>query len=310
MALKKTQKHHHNKHVPVLLDWVVQLLNPQPDESYLDLTAGYGGHATAILERTDAPHKMILVDRDDAAITALEPLRSRGVTVVRSDFVSYLRKLAASSMRFDCIIFDLGVSSPHLDSSERGFSFMQDGPLDMRMDRRQELTAERVVNLWSERDLYHALKEYGEERYAKQIAHAIAMKRPLHSTLQLAETVSQAVGGRKGRIHPATKTFQALRIVVNNELRQIELGLIMALELLNPGGRLAVISFHSLEDRIVKQTLVRVADPFDYEAKYRLLTKRPVRGAIHDVHNPRARSAMLRAVVKINNTRKGQTHAN
>lgn len=284
-------------HVPVLTGAVLQYLDPQTGESYLDLTAGYGGHAGLVLQRTDAPAKATLVDRDNFAIAALEPFEQRGATLVHADFYTASRQLLTAGNRYDLILADLGISSPHIDNASRGFAFAQDGPLDMRMDQRQELTAETIVNTYSADDLRHIIREYGEEPRANTIAHAITENRPVHTTQELAHII-RSVLPKGGKIHPATRTFQALRIAVNDELELLRSSLPLWLQLLAPGGRIAVISFHSLEDRLVKQVLAEASGD-RYDAELRLLTKRPITADRQEiVFNPRARSAKLRAAVK------------
>jgi 16S rRNA (cytosine1402-N4)-methyltransferase len=286
-----------NHHVPVLLDAVLQYLNPEGSESYLDLTAGYGGHAKAVLERTQAPQQAVLVDRDSNAITALQPLADKGATLIHSDFLTASKQLAEQGKRFDMILADLGLSSPHLDNASRGFAFAQSGPLDMRMDQGQALDAYTVVNTYKADKLERIIKQYGEEPRARRIAEAIVANRPIKTTDQLAELI-KSVMPKGSKTHPATKTFQAIRIAVNDELELLRASLPIWLELLNPGGRLGIISFHSLEDRMVKQALKEVAgDRYDAEAK--LLTKTPIMADAEEiVFNPRARSAKFRAAVK------------
>lgn len=285
-------------HVPVLLDEVLQYLAPKQGESYLDLTAGYGGHAAAVLERTGAPEHTVLVDRDSFAIAELTRRFGDGVRLLHEDFAAATERLTHEERRFDMILADLGVSSPHLNDARRGFSLAQDGPLDMRMDDRQELTAERIVNTYPAEQLEHILREYGEEPKARHIASMIVEARPLRSTAELAAIAAKAWPGHS-RVHPATRTFQAFRIAVNDELSQIEKSIPQWINLLTPGGRIAIMSFQSLEDRIVKQLLAGVAGN-TYDAEIRLLTKRPITAGDHEsVHNPRARSAKLRAAVKI-----------
>lgn len=293
-----TNKHQNKQHVPVLLDEVLQYLQPKAGESYLDLTAGYGGHAGAILERTGSLTNATLVDRDANAIRTLqERYGASGVDMMQSDFMTATRALAADGRRFDIILADLGVSSPHLNEGSRGFSTRFNGPLDMRMDQSQALTAAVIVNTYDEAQLVDILKRYGEEPKARQIAAAIVAARPLETTDQLAAIAAKAWPGRS-RAHPATRTFQALRIAVNDELGQLEQSLPLWIELLNPGGRIAIISFHSLEDRLVKQAL-QAAGGDRYDAEIRLLTRRPVTASPQElVFNPRARSAKLRAAVK------------
>ena len=293
-------KEHPPLHVPVLLNDVVRLLNPKDGESYLDLTAGYGGHARAIVERTHDYRGMTLVDRDEFAQANLAAFVGKGAELIHADFVSAARRLIAIGKRFDMILIDLGVSSPQLDRAERGFSFSHRGPLDMRMDRRQALTAEQVVNTYSQSELERIIRDYGEERLniARRYAAAIIKARPLATTEDLASAILRAHVGRRQRTHPATRTFQAIRIFVNDELEQVRAIMPLLPELLSQGGRVGVISFHSLEDRIVKQYFAEQAKN-GYEAELRIITKHPVDGAIRDVHNPRSRSAKLRVAVKI-----------
>ena len=199
---------------------------------------------------------------------------------------------------FDMILADLGVSSPHLDIASRGFSFSQEGPLDMRMDQSQELTADFIVNNYSEARLTELIKRYGEDPKARQIARSIVQNRPIHTTQELATNIAKIWPGHS-RVHPATRTFQALRIAVNDELEQLRLSLPVWIDLLAPNGRLAVISFHSLEDRLVKQIFQELGGD-RYDAILEVLTKRPVSGDTNEiVFNPRARSAKLRAAVKL-----------
>ena len=292
-------KEHPPLHVPVLLDDVVRLLNPKEGESYLDLTAGYGGHASAIVERTQNYREMTLVDRDDFARANLAAFVGRGAEFIHADFVSAARQLIAVGKRFDMILIDLGVSSPQLDRAERGFSFSHNGPLDMRMDQRQALTAADVANTFTQQQLEQIICEYGEERpaVARRYAAAIVKARPLATTEDLASAVLKAYVGRRQRTHPATRTFQAIRIFVNDELEQVRTIMPLLPELLRQGGRVGVISFHSLEDRIVKRYFAE-QNRSGYEAELRTITKHPVDGAVEDVHNPRSRSAKLRVAVK------------
>jgi 16S rRNA (cytosine1402-N4)-methyltransferase len=286
-------------HIPVLVEQVLEILAPQPGESYLDLTAGYGGHARAVLAKTGEYLHSTLVDRDLFAVQHLNSFKQKGVRIMHADFASASHTLAKERAQFDMVLVDLGVSSPQLDNAERGFSFRAEAPLDMRMDQAQELTAEHLVNRLSERELYILIRDYGEEPWgvAKRYAQAIAAARPLYTTTQLAQVIVMAHRGGWQKIHPATRTFQALRMKVNNELGQIECMLDYLPRLLTKGGRVAIITFHSLEDRLVKQYF---AHDFKagYEAQFAPLTKKPIPGATEDVHNPRARSAKLRAAVK------------
>jgi 16S rRNA (cytosine1402-N4)-methyltransferase len=299
-------KINNQSHIPVLLTHVLMYLDPKEGETYLDLTAGYGGHASAVLERTKNPAGTVLVDRDEMAVTRLKQ-RFKDVDVQRADFFAASEELISQGKHFDIILADLGLSSPHLDIPSRGFAIASDGPLDMRMDQSQPLTAEIIVNTYATEDLVRILHEYGEEPRAKRIVELIEAARPLTSTAQLAQTVAKAYPGHS-RTHPATRTFQALRIAVNDELTLLRRSLPLWFILLNPGGRLGIISFHSLEDRIVKNAIREVSGN-RYDAEFQELTKRPAT-ASHDevVFNPRARSAKLRAAVKIKRER--ETHAN
>lgn len=286
-------------HIPVLLEQTLAMLSPREGDHYLDLTAGYGGHAGKVLEATNNPEGTVLVDRDPAAIKQLEQrFRGQGIELRRTDFLSASQELAHEGRKFECILADLGVSSPHLNEASRGFSIQQDGPLDMRMDQTQSLTAEVVVNTYSVEELTGLLKRYGEEPKAGQIARLIVGNRPIRTTNELAHIVAKAWPGHS-KVHPATRTFQALRIVVNDELELLRKSLPIWLDdLLAPGGRVAVISFHSLEDRLVKQAFQeRGGDRYD--ATLKVLTKRPLTGNAQElVFNPRARSAKLRAALK------------
>jgi 16S rRNA (cytosine1402-N4)-methyltransferase len=297
MHQDKNQNTSDELHEPVLLGEVLHYLGPQIGESYLDLTAGYGGHASAILESTAAPTEVTLVDRDTNAIRHLTK-RFKAATIRHEDFLTASQQLRDEQRTFDMILADLGVSSPHLNEADRGFSLSRDGPLDMRMDQTQELSAETIVNTYSEAELAEILWKYGEEPKARQIARLIKHNRPFNTTSELAAVVSKAWPGHS-RVHPATRTFQALRIAVNDELHLLEHSLPLWLELLSPGGRLAVISFHSLEDGIVKKVLAENAGD-RYDSDLRLLTKRPVTASASELAtNPRARSAKLRAAAKL-----------
>ena len=286
-------------HVPVLLESTLKLLNPMKDENYLDLTAGYGGHASRILSMTGNYAESILVDRDDYAIKRLKSFSDKGVRLLHTDFVTAARQLIKKRQEFNMILVDLGVSSPQLDQFERGFSFTNSGPLDMRMDRRQEKSAQTLVNTASVDELTRIINQYGEEPigFSRTIALAIVASRPLSQTGELAELIKRVYRGKWKKIHPATRTFQALRIAVNDELRQIEDLLPLLPVLLKPGGRVGIISFHSLEDRIVKRYLKEQFES-GLEAELLPLTKKPIAGSTDDVSNPRARSSKLRAAVK------------
>lgn len=284
-------------HIPVLLEDTIRLLAPKAGETYLDLTAGYGGHATKVVEVVGAGN-VTLVDRDAHAIAELQHFAASGATLVHSDFLGSARQFVETGESFDMILIDLGVSSPQLDRAERGFSIKRDGPLDMRMDNRSERTASELLNRSSKRDLMSILEDFGEERprNAERIAMAIIKARPLSTTSDLANAVMSIHRGKYQSVHPATRTFQAVRIALNDELTQVRELMPLLPKLLNKGGRVVVISFHSLEDRIVKQYLAEQADS-GFESELGILAK-AIKGDIHDVHNPRARSAILRSAVK------------
>lgn len=286
-------------HVPVLLEQTLQSLNPQAGESYLDLTAGYGGHASAVLERTQNPTGAVLVDRDENAIAELQALKDKGTVLLHTDFLTAATRLVKEGKQFDMLLVDLGVSSPQLDRAERGFSFSKEGPLDMRMDPTQEKSAADIVNGASASELLRIITEYGEEPrgFANRVATTIVRNRPITTTKQLADLILNEHRGKWQRTHPATRTFQALRIATNDELGQVEAVMPLLPHLLNPRGRVVVISFHSLEDRLVKRYFKEQATA-GYEAELEVVTKKPIDGATSDVHNPRSRSAKLRAAVK------------
>ena len=275
-------------HIPVLSQEVISALAIRPGGHYLDATVGGGGHSEAILQAYPDV-KVTALDWDEQAITAakqrLGEYESR-IQFVLSSFADFKYKTAF----FDGIIADLGVSSYHLDTAERGFSFRNTASLDMRMDRRRDLTAAEVINDWDENDLANIFFKYGEERLSRRIARRIVEKRPFTTTTELAEEVAYSVPKqyRYGRIHPATRVFQALRIVVNEELTAIENFLIRAPISLVPGGRIVVISFHSLEDRIVKHSLRE-------STILKVITKKPITAQANELeNNVRSRSAKLR----------------
>ena len=286
-------------HIPVLLSEVLDVTQPQPGENYLDLTAGYAGHASKILDVTQQYKTSVLCDRDDFAIDYLrKKFASTDITIMKSDFCNAVWQLLESGATFDIILADFGVSSPQLDNPERGFSLIHDGPLDMRMDQTQILTADTVVNKWRREDLAEIFQKYGEispglsQKYAREIVYG----RPWNSTLELADA---KFWGRRGRTHPATRVFQAIRIAVNDELGEIERTLPALPKLLKPGGRVAIISFHSLEDRLVKQ-FFKNESTLGEESELEILTKKPVTaGDVELGINPRARSAKLRAAKRM-----------
>lgn len=282
------------KHIPVLLNEVLALLDPRPGDRYLDLTAGYGGHAQKIVELVGAEGSTTLVDRDENSINHLKDVfTAPNVSILHSDFQSASEVLAEKGEKYDVILADLGISSPHIDNSNRGFSFSLKGPLDMRMDASQQRTAADIVNDSSEEELAQILYEYGELRGARKLAKKIVQYRPYELTTDLANVVAKASYSR-GKIHPATLVFQALRIAVNDELNQLENSLPVWIGLLKPGGRLGVISFHSLEDRLVKRAFQNYGGK-RYDASLQTATKKPVKPSDQEiVFNPRARSAKLR----------------
>ena len=287
-------------HQPVLLSEVLEVLQPKPGESYLDLTAGYAGHASEILDVTQNYKASVLVDRDKNAIEVLEEkFKNKPIRIVNADFYSAVRQEIECGNAFDMILMDFGVSSPQLDKAERGFSFAKDGPLDMRMDQTQDLSADTIVNKWSEKRLVEIFEKYGEEKpsFARLMAKTVVHGRPWQSTKQLGDTLANY--GRGGKIHPATRTFQAIRIAVNDELGEIEQTLPLLTKVLKPGGRLAMITFHSLEDRIVKNWLRETAS-YGEESEIEILNKRPITAGEEElVINPRARSAKLRTAIKL-----------
>lgn len=287
---------HSTDHIPVLGQQVVQILSPQKGETYLDLTAGYGGHAGLMISAGVKPSDCVLVDRDQFAVDHLQAKgQLSGSRVIKSDYLKAVGMLAQQNEHFNMILLDLGVSSPQLDNTDRGFSFQNDAPLDMRMDQQQSLSALEIVNNYSEQQLVDILQEYGQEPKAKKIASLIKNNRPISSTKQLADLVSQAYSGRWMKKHPATRTFQSIRIAVNDEINQLKevLNLIPKISALNT--RVAIISFHSLEDKIIKNWIRE--NSYGYESIIQKIDSTPFYGKTDDVNNPRARSAVLRAFV-------------
>lgn len=305
-------------HKPVLLEECIQALNIRPDGIYLDGTLGRAGHSREIARRLTTG-RLICVDRDQAALDAAQDRLGEWmdkVTLVHSNFDQLDAILDGLHLAgVDGMLFDLGVSSPQLDDGERGFSYRTDAPLDMRMDRSEGLTAAQVVNTWPQEELRRILSQYGEERYAPTIAAAIVRRRqerPIETTLELVDVIKSGMPARalKEKQHPAKRSFQAIRIAVNGELDALPPMLRAAVDGLNPGGRLAVITFHSLEDRIVKRTLAELARgcvcPPEFpvcvcgkKPQVRLVTRKPVTaGGAELEENPRARSAKLRVAEK------------
>jgi 16S rRNA (cytosine1402-N4)-methyltransferase len=306
-------------HVPVLAGEVVAGLAPAPGDTIVDCTFGAGGHAALLANRLRGDGKLIAIDRDETVSPFFERFRRESgvkARLLHGEFSSVLAQLAGNGVRADAVLLDLGVSSMQVDRPERGFSYAVDAPLDMRMDPSSEYSARELVNESSDRDLADIFRRYGEERYARQIARAIVRQRaqqPYERTGELVQTIKSAIPApaRFGEGHPAKRVFQALRIEVNDELGALERALPAVLELLRPGGRLAVISFHSLEDRIVKQFL-RAQEhgctcPPDFPQcvcgrgpTLRATPRRAIRPSPEEIsRNPRAQSARLRVATKV-----------
>ena len=282
-------------HIPVLLNEVMQYLNLRSDARYIDATFGAGGHTKELLERTSPGGRVLAIDQDETAIAQgridLQSYGSR-LEFVKANFRNVESiVLEHGFVGLDGIMADIGVSSMMLDDPLRGFSFMREGPLDMRMDMDQPLTAADVLNTYSEKEIANILFNYGEERRSRQIASSIVRSRPLLRTTDLTRAIERILGGKRfGKINPATRTFQALRIFVNDELKSLETFLDSSMKVLRPGGRLVLISFHSLEDRIVKNKFRTPAVPGI------ALTRKVITAALEETdRNPRARSARLRA---------------
>jgi len=305
-------------HVPVQLDEVIAGLQVQRGGYFVDCTVGLGGHAAAILEKISPSGRLLGIDADPEAIKISQDKLSdygEAVTLVNDNFAN----LEAICRRYhfhpvDGILFDLGVSSLQLDTAERGFSFHLDAPLNMRFDPGQGLTASDIVNSFSEQELAKLIEKYGEERHSRRIARYIVQNRPIATTVELARLVKQALGTptRRGKIHPATRTFMALRIAVNSELQNLELALKQTIDLLRPGGRLTVISYHSLEDRIVKQFMRDAASGClcppgtvicrcGHTPTLKLISRKVIKPTSLEIEsNPRSRSAKLRIAERLN----------
>ncbi len=303
-------------HIPVLLDEAIEGLQARPGGCFVDCTVGLGGHAAAILERIMPSGRVLGIDADPEAIEASQDeLRNYGeaVTLVNDNFVN----LEAICKRYhfhpvDGVLFDLGVSSLQLDTAERGFSFHLDAHLNMRFDPRQGSTASDIVNTFSEQELARLIEKYGEERHSRRIARHIVQNRPVATTLELARLVEQALRSKRARIHPATRTFMALRIAANSELQNLEPALKQAIDLLRPEGRLTVISYHSLEDRIVKQLMRRAASSClcppgtvmcccGHVPTLKLISRKVIKPTSLEIEsNPRSRSAKLRIAERLN----------
>jgi 16S rRNA (cytosine1402-N4)-methyltransferase len=307
-------------HVPVLADEVREFLDVQPGETIVDGTFGAGGHSRILAGDLQGSGKLVAIDRDSTVRPYFDRVKAslRGVQTrfLRGDYAVILSQLAGNGVRADAVLLDLGLSSMQVDRPERGFSYATDAPLDMRMDPSAEQTAADVLATYDEGELATIFRKFGEERYARQIARGIARRRddePIERTGQLVDVVKASIPApaRFGEGHPAKRVFQALRIEVNHELESLEVGLPAAFEMLRPGGRLAVISFHSLEDRIVKRFFRDRARgctcPPELpvcvcgkEPEARVLTPKPLRPSAGEVdHNPRSSSARLRVVVRV-----------
>lgn len=306
------------EHQAVLLEEAINYLNIQADGIYLDGTLGRAGHSSAILKQINSSGKLISLDRDLAAIEAVKKkINNKSLILKHANFKNFDRVLDNLEIpAVDGMLFDLGVSSPQLDNSARGFSYQNDGPLDMRMNQTQNLTAADIVNTYSQTDLEKIISDYGEENWAARIAEFIVKMRQenkITRTGELVEVIKAAVpkGARRHGGHPARRTFQALRIATNDELEQLKLLINKAIKFLNPGGRLVIISFHSLEDRIVKHSFRELAKdcvcPPDFpicvcdkKAEIKILTKSPIQAKKEELdNNPRARSAKLRVAEKL-----------
>ena len=292
--------HPSTAHVPVMVTEAMEALNVRPGGWYVDCTLGVGGHSRAILERIQPEGHLLAIDADPVALEmAAQSLGAFGDAAVlaQANFMELTRVCEEHGFTTnDGIFFDLGVSSMQLDTAGRGFSFQREAPLDMRFDTTSGPSAADIVNSYSEQEIARILWEYGEERYSRQIAHRIVEQRPILSTLRLAHLVQQVLGSRRGRIHPATRTFMALRIAVNRELENLKLALDQTASLLRTGGRLVVISYHSLEDRIVKQFMRAEAA----EHAFSLIARKVIRPtSLECSSNPRSRSARLRVAERL-----------
>jgi len=302
-------------HLPVLYHEIINSIKPQSPGRYIDATVGAGGHAWGILELSAPDGQLLALDRDPQALAIasqrLFMFKDRAI-LVHSSYINLLEEMHRLGWQsVDGIIFDLGLSSMQLDTPQRGFSFQSLGPLDMRFDPDQSLDASELINHLPENELADLIWRYGEERASRRIAAAISQARPITSTLQLAEVISKAMGGQRGRIHPATRTFQALRIAVNQELQAVETVLPKTIQALKPGGRVAIISFHSMEDRLVKQYFRResrdcICPPEQpvcicgHKASLREINRHPIEPTQEEIEsNPRARSARLRVAEKL-----------
>jgi 16S rRNA (cytosine1402-N4)-methyltransferase len=286
-------------HIPVLLNEVLKYLNPKPNENFVDCTFGQGGHSLKILEKIKPKGKILGIETDEELFEKMKSkVKEKRLILVKDSYKS-LEKIIKNKKfgPVKGILFDLGLSSWHLEESKRGFSFKKDEILDMRYDLKNPLTAKKILNEWQEKEIEKILREYGQESFADRIAREILKRRPIEKTFQLVEAIKEATPGwyKKRKIHFATKTFQALRIAVNDELENLKSALPQALKILGKDGRLVVISFHSLEDKIVKNFLKENSK----KGLIQILTKKPIRPSQEEIKkNPRARSAKLRAAIK------------
>jgi len=303
-------------HLSVLATELVDLIGPQPGETVIDCTFGAGGHARLVAERIGPEGTLIAIDRDPVARVRFQEFEAEvqcRTRFIASEFSQALKDLQIEGIRAAALYMDLGMSSLQVDAAERGFSYSHDAPLDMRMDPRQSLTAEEILNTWSEQQLARMLRELGEEKYAGGISRQIVARRPLHSTSDLVEAIKAGMpaAARFGGGHPARRSFQALRIAVNGELEAVDAALPIAWDTLEVGGRMAVISFHSLEDRRIKRFFAELAKGCicppelpvcvcGHEPEAEILTRRPISADDDEIGaNPRARSARLRGALKL-----------
>lgn len=303
-------------HLSVLADELVDLIGPQPGETVIDCTFGAGGHARLVADRIGPEGTLIAIDRDPVARTRFQEFEAEArcrTVFIPSEFSQALKSLQSEGIQASALYMDLGMSSLQVDAADRGFSYSHDAPLDMRMDPRQSLTAEEILNTWNEQQLSRMLRELGEERYSGGIARQIVARRPLHTTSDLVEAIKAGMpaAARFGSGHPARRSFQALRIAVNGELEAIDAALPIAWDTLETGGRMAVISFHSLEDRRIKRFFNDLATGCTcppelpvcvcgHEPEAEVLTRKPISADDDEVAaNPRARSARLRGALKL-----------
>lgn len=290
-------------HIPVLQKEVIQYLDPKPNENFVDATIGEGGHTTLILAKNRPKGKVLGIDTDPEQMENIKHIELKDRLILVNDSYANLKEIVKkyNFKSIKGILFDLGISSWHLEESGRGFSFQREEPLDMRFNQKSRLQAKDIVNTWPEKEIGQILREYGEERFSRRIAKEIVetrKKNPIKSTFQLVELIKKSTPSwyQRKRIHFATKTFQALRIAVNNELETIKQGLEQALDILEKGGRLVAISFHSLEDRIVKNFLKEKAK----QGIIKVETKKPIKPCFEEIKtNKRSRSAKLRAGIRI-----------